>query len=141
MDDSLIKFYNRVYQEKGYHGIIRTLKRDLEFGDINFPSDNLLQVTTGGWSDDEDALSSLTSLTSMFGHNHYVGELRGGVFYFAEQMESTGAFEIIEKLPDRETCNPKICCWCKYSNNGMRDPARSITMCDGCRYNEEFEHI
>ena len=51
--NNLIEFYNRVYQEKGYHGIIRALKRDLEFGDINFPSDNLLQVTTGGWSDDE----------------------------------------------------------------------------------------
>jgi hypothetical protein len=49
--------------------------------------------------------------------------------------------EDVEKLPDRETCNPKICRWCKYSNNGMRDPARSITLCDGCRYNEEFEHI
>ena len=59
--NNLIKFYNRVYQEKGYHVIIRALKRDLEFGEINFPSDNLLQVTTGGWSDDEDALSSLTS--------------------------------------------------------------------------------
>jgi hypothetical protein len=139
--DSLIKLYNKIYIEKGYHGIIRALKRDLEFGDINFPSDNLLKVTTGGWSDDEDVLSSLTSFNSMFGYNHYVGKLRGGVFYFAEQMESTSDFEIIEKLHDKETCNPKICKWCKYSSNGKRDPARSITMCDGCRYNEEFEHI
>lgn len=44
-------------------------------------------------------------------------------------------------LPDKETCNPKICKWCKYSSNGRRDPARSITLCDGCRYNEEFEHM
>lgn len=139
--DSLIKLYNKIYIEKGYHGIIRALKRDLEFGDINFPSDNLLQVTTGGWIDDEDVLSSLTSFNSMFGYNHYVGKLRGGVFYFAEQMESTSAFEIIKKLPDIETCNPKICRWCKYSSNGKRNPARSITLCDGCRYNEEFEHI
>lgn len=140
--NNLIEFYNRVYQEKGYHGIIRALKRDLEFGDINFPSGNLLQVTTGGWSDDEEILLSLTSFLSRFGYNHYVGKLRGGAFYFAEHLEcSTGAFEIIEKLPDKETCNPKICKWCKYSSNGMRNPARSISMCDGCRYNEEFEHI
>ena len=139
--NNLIKFYNRVYQEEGYNGIIRALKQGLEFGEITFLSDNLLQVTTGGWSDDEEILLSLTSFESMFGHNHYIGELRGGAFYFAEQMESTSAFEIIEKLPDKETCNPKICKWCKYSNNGIRDPARSITLCDGCRYNEEFEHI
>lgn len=44
-------------------------------------------------------------------------------------------------LPDKETCNPKICKWCKYNTNGKRDPARSISMCDGCRYNEEFEHL
>lgn len=48
---------------------------------------------------------------------------------------------IEEKLSDEDTCNPKICMWCKYSNNGKRDPARSITLCDGCRYNEKFEHI
>lgn len=58
-----------------------------------------------------------------------------------KNLSNRKLFEIIEKLSDKETCNPKICCWCKYSNNGMRDPARSITMCDGCRYNEEFEHI
>ena len=46
--------------------------------------------------------------------------------------------KICKTLSDKETCNPKICRWCKYSNNGKRDPARSITMCDGCRYNEEF---
>lgn len=137
----LIKLYNKIYIEKGYNGITRALKRDLEFGEITFLSDNLIRVTTGGWSDDEEILLSLTSFLSRFGHNHYVGKLRGGAFYFAEQMESTRDFEIIEKLPDKETCNPKICRWCKYSSNGKRNPARSITMCDGCRYNEEFEHL
>ena len=46
-----------------------------------------------------------------------------------------------EILTDDETCNPKICHWCKYSDNGKRNAGRSITMCDGCRYNKEFEHI
>lgn len=52
-----------------------------------------------------------------------------------------GDIMIEQKLSDRDTCNPKICMWCKYSNNGKRDPTPSISMCDGCRYNEEFEHI
>ena len=85
--DDLIKLYNKIYTEKGYNGIIRALKRDLEFGEITFPSDNITRVTTEGWSDDEEVLLALTSFKSMFGYNHYVGKLRGGVFYFAEQRE------------------------------------------------------
>lgn len=142
MNEDLVKHYNKVYQEKGYHGVIRRLKDDLEYGDISFPSDNILRVTTAGWSDDEEILDSFTYFTSRFGHFHYIGKIRGGAFYFAEHLEcSNGAFEIVERLPDDETCNPKICKWCKYSDNGKRNANRSITMCDGCRYNEEFEHI
>jgi len=66
-----------------------------------------------------------------------VGRLRGGAYYFYE--ERFGDWEIQKVLSDKETCNPKICEVCEYSSNGKRDAARSITMCDGCRYNEEFK--
>lgn len=136
------EYYNKIYQERGFQGVIRQVELDLHIGRIQWKPNGIVKISTGGGSDDEEILLSLTSFLSRFGHNHYVGELRGGAFYFAEHLEcSTGAFEIIEKLPDKETCNPKICRWCKYSSNGMRDPARSISMCDGCRYNEEFEHL
>ncbi len=44
-----------------------------------------------------------------------------------------------ERLSDAETCNPAICEVCGYSSNGKRNAGRSITMCDGCRYNNEFK--
>ncbi|RAP49260.1 MAG: hypothetical protein BZ138_07970 [Methanosphaera sp. rholeuAM270] len=139
--DDMTEFYNKIYQEKGYHGVIRTVEGQLHLGRVTKKADGLYCITTGGWSEDEEIINSLRDIFSKFGQFHYVGNIRGGAFYFSEHMEcTTGAFEIVETLPDRETCNPEICKYCKYSNNGKRDPARSITMCDGCRYNEEFKH-
>lgn len=67
----------------------------------------------------------------------------GHIFFEPDKWMINRILDIYEgeRLSDKETCNPKICKWCKYSTNGKRDPARSISMCDGCRYNEEFEHI
>lgn len=146
MTEELTEHFNNIYTNGGgFYGVLEEIEDKLHIGRVTKKGNGLYQITTGGWSDDEELLYSLMSFLSRFGRNHYVGKLRGGAFYFAEHLEClTGAFEIIEKLPDKETCNPKICKWCKYSNNGKRDPgdpARGITRCDGCRYNEEFEHI
>ena len=142
LTEKLTAHFDNIYRNGGgFIGVLEEVEARLHIGRVIKKEKGLYLITTGGWSDDEEILLSLTSFLSMFGYKHYVGKLRGGAFYFAEQMESTGAFEIIEKLPDKETCNPKICHWCKYSSNGRRDPARSISMCDGCRYNEEFEHM
>jgi len=45
-----------------------------------------------------------------------------------------------QKLSDKDTCNPKICKWCKYSTDRKRDPLCSVVW-GVCRYNEEFEHL
>ena len=84
MTEELTEHFNNIYTK-------------LHIGRVTRKGNGLYQITTGGWSDDEEIL-----------------------------------------------CNPIICRWCKYSNNGKRDPgdpARGITLCDGCRYNKEFEHI
>ena len=146
MTEELTEQFNNIYtNDGGFYGVLEEIEDKLHIGRVTRKGNGLYQITTGGCSDDEEILYSLMSFLSRFGRNHYVGKLRGGVFYFAEHLEClTGAFEIIEKLPDKETCNPKICCWCKYSHNGKRDPgdpARGITLCDGCRYNEKFGHI
>ena len=136
-----VEYYNNIYQEKGFKGIISTVEGQLHIGRVTWNPNGIVRITTGEWSDDEEIIYNLIDVFSKFGQFHYIGEIRGGSYYFAEHMEcSTGNFEIVESLSDDETCNPRICEWCEHSSNGRRDPARSITLCDGCRYNEEFEH-
>lgn len=137
MKDKLTEHFNSIYASEGFYGVIEEVDSKLEYGSVEDKGDGLFCVTTGGWSDDEEILDSLTSFLSIFGYKHYVGRLRGGAYYFYE--ERFGDWEIQKVLSDKETCNPQICKVCEYSSNGKRDAARSITMCDGCRYNEEFK--
>ena len=101
--------------------------------------DNLFYYwDVNSWNDVEHTLNEIAKKLSSEQYIHFLID----VLKYVHQTE----FDLFERgemryVPDKETCNPKICCWCKYSSNGMRDPARSITMCDGCRYNEEFEHL
>ena len=90
------------------------------------------------WNDVEHTLNEIAKKLSSEQYIHFLID----VLKYIHQTE----FDLFEKgemryVPDKDTCNPKICKWCKYSNNGKRDPTPSISMCDGCRYNEEFEHI
>lgn len=142
IDEEIVEIekYNKIYNEKGFTGIIQTLEGQLHIGKITWKPNGIVCITTGGWSDDEEIIHNLLHILSQFGHNHYLGFVVGGAYYFSEERDC-GYVAIQKELSDDETCNPKICQWCNYSSNGKRDPARSITLCDGCRYNEEFEHI
>lgn len=139
IDDELTKVekYNKIYSEKGFDGVIQTLEDKLHLGRITWKPNGIVCITTGGWSDDEEIIHNLTHMLSLFGNKHYIGDMRGGAYYFAEKAYELN-YEIVLYLSDAESCNPKICQWCKYSTKGKRDAARSITMCDGCRYNGEF---
>lgn len=145
MTESLVKeefkdwteLFNHTYEYDGFEGVLYELEDKLEYGKIIEKENGIWCITTGGWQHDEEMIESLLDLTSLFGHYHYLGYVRGGAYYFAEKAYELN-YEIVPYLSDAESCNPKICQWCKYSTNGKRDAARSITMCDGCRYNQEF---
>ena len=78
--DSLIKYLNTVYDETGFDGVIDEVKSRLVYGSVSIKND-LHCITTGGWSDDEMLLHTLSSPLTKF-HKHYVGYVRGGAFYF-----------------------------------------------------------
>ncbi len=139
IDDELskVEMYNKIYSEKGFNGIIQTLEDKLHLGRITWKPNGIVCITTGGWSDDEEIIHNLLHIVSQFGHNHYLGYVVGGVYYFSKERDC-GYVAIQKELSDDETSNPAICQWCMYSCDGKRDAARSITMCDGCRYNQEF---
>ena len=73
---------NKIYDEKGFQGIIRFVKDELEYGNVT-EKNGLYCITTGGWSEDEFLLHSLISSVSKF-HYHYKGYIVGGAFYFSE---------------------------------------------------------
>ena len=137
-----VEYYNQIYATHGFQGVIQAVENELHIGRVIRKPNQIVCITTGGWSEDEEIIDTIIDILSKFGQFHYIGNIRGGAYYFAEHMECTeGTFEIVEALSDDETRNPKICKWCKHTFIGKRDPGHSITLCDGCRYNEEFEHI
>lgn len=73
---------NKIYDEKGFQGIIRFVKDELEYGKVT-EKNGLYCITTGGWSEDEFLVHSLISPVSKF-HYHYKGYIVGGAFYFSE---------------------------------------------------------
>ena len=129
---------NNFYEKEGFFGVIEYVEAELQLGRVTKKEDGLYKITTGGWSEDEELIYNLIDFLSFF-RPHYVGYLCGGAYYFSEERYDND-WEIQKALSDKETCNPRICEVCEYSSNGKRDAARSITMCDGCRYNESFEH-
>ena len=93
MDDVLIEVFNTIYDKYGFDGVLEEIKGRLLYGTVTKKDDDLYRISTGGWSDDEEILHSLTSLPSKFGYFHYVGVLRGGAYYFSEKNHNN--FEII----------------------------------------------
>ena len=80
-----VEKYNHIYQERGFQGVIREVENRLHCGKVIKKDDGLYCIVTGGWSDDEELLCVLNSFMSMFAYKHYVGKLRGGAFYYAEE--------------------------------------------------------
>lgn len=85
MDRKLIEIFNFIYDEYGFYAVIDEVKDRLKYGMVTDTNDGLYRITTGGYSEDETILHSLIHLLSRFGHNHYVGYLRGGAFYFSTE--------------------------------------------------------
>ena len=127
---------NNFYEKGGFPRVIEYVEAELHLGRVTKKEDGLYKITTGGWSEDEELIYALIDFLSFF-RPHYVGYLCGGAYYFSEERYD-GDCEIQKVLSDKETCNPQICEVCEYSSKGKRDAARSITMCDGCRYNQDF---
>ncbi len=87
---------NSIYNEYGFRGVINYIERWLEYGELTETQEGLYRITTGGWLEDEWLVGGLTHMRSLFGNNHYVGYLRGGAYYFAENMEDND-FEVTKK--------------------------------------------
>ena len=85
---------NKIYDKKGFQGIIEYVKDELEYGDVTIKH-GVYCITTGGWSEDEFLIHSLISPVSKF-HYHYCGYLVGGAFYFVEDREKRRNIEIID---------------------------------------------
>ena len=79
----LVDKFNDIYDKSGFDGVIEYLEDNLQYGHVERKTDDLIIITTGGWSDDEDLIHSLIHITCRFGHKHYVGYIRGGAYYFS----------------------------------------------------------
>ena len=90
---------NNIYKEFGFDGVIEEVKGRLVYGTIT-EMDNLVRISTGGWSDDEALLDILISPMTRF-HYHYVGYLVGGAFYFTKD-KSFESFMKIRLIKDLE---------------------------------------
>ena len=96
MDEKLIRHYNKIYKEIGFEGVIDDLHYKLHLGRVIEKGKGLYCIITCGWSDDEEIVDALTHVYSLFACKHYVGYLRGGAYYFAEDMDNND-FEITLK--------------------------------------------
>ena len=94
-NEALYELFNRIYDKEGFDGVIQEVEDRLDYGEIHQQDDELYYITTGGWSDDEHLLNQLTYILSKFGHKHYVGQLRGGIYYFAKNDRFESNFDIV----------------------------------------------
>lgn len=88
MDDmEVVNFLNRIYDEKGFQGIVNILESETrQYGSMKVHPNGLYEFTTGGWSENEWLLSMCNHIVCKF-HRHYVGWLRGGSWWFAENTD------------------------------------------------------
>ena len=85
MTEELTEHFNNIYTNGGgFYGVLEEIEDKLHIGRVTKKGNGLYQITTGGWSDDEELLDVLTSPMVKF-HYHHVGYLVGGHFYFAEE--------------------------------------------------------
>jgi hypothetical protein len=89
----LVDKFNDIYDKSGFDGVVEYLEDNLQYGDVERKTDDLIMITTGGFSDDEDLIHSLIHITCRFGRKHYVGYLRGGAYYFSRYRKE---YDLIE---------------------------------------------
>lgn len=82
-----VKELNKMYDNGGFFDVIKAVKRELGYGTVTIPYQLVYCITTSGWSEDEQLLANLTDKASLFGHNHFVGHVRGGAYYFDYNMK------------------------------------------------------
>lgn len=87
---------NEIYKKDGFEGVISFVEGELELGRITETGDKMYRISTAGWSEDEFLVYVLTDLTSIFGTKHYVGYIRGGAYYFCEEIDDC-SFEVVKK--------------------------------------------
>ena len=82
-----VKELNKIYDNGGFYDVIEAVKHELEYGTVTNPYQLVYCINTGGWSEDEQLLSNLTHMASLFRYNHFVGHVRGEVYYFDYNMK------------------------------------------------------
>ena len=76
---------NKIYEESGFDGVIGAVADRLECGFVRYyAEDEIFCIITRGWSNDESVIYNLLDPVSIFGQNHYVGYIRGGAYYVAQ---------------------------------------------------------
>ena len=79
----LVNIINMVYKTEGFRGVIDEVGNRLEYGTVLTRND-LVRISTGGYSEDELLLHSLIRPDCMMS-KHYCGYIRGGAFYFCKE--------------------------------------------------------
>lgn len=87
---------NEIYEQSGFDGVISFVEGELELGEITETDNKMYCITTAGWSEDEFLVYALIDLTSIFGTKHYVGYIRGGAYYFCEEIDDC-RFKVVKK--------------------------------------------
>lgn len=88
MSNIVIDFFNNLYDEYGFDGVISEVDGRLECGKVKEVDTGLFSITTYGWSEDESLVHILLNPLCKF-HYHYKGYIVGGVFYFTRDKWDT----------------------------------------------------
>lgn len=88
MSNIVIDFFNNLYDEYGFDGVISEVEGRLVYGTVNEVDNDLFRITTCGWSEDESLVHILLNPVCKF-HYHYKGYIVGGVFYFTRDKSDT----------------------------------------------------
>lgn len=98
-----VDIINMIYTKYGFHAVLNEVESRLTYGKLRKHDDGLYEITTGGWSEDEQLVHALINPASKF-HYHYIGYLMGGAFYFDEDktIESHRRIRIIKEKEEAD---------------------------------------
>lgn len=98
-----VDIINMIYTKYGFHAVLKEVESRLTYGKLRKQDDGLYEITTGGWSEDEQLVHALINPASKF-HYHYIGYLMGGAFYFDEDktIESHRRIRIIKEKEEAD---------------------------------------